>query len=76
MASFRQLVCVPKAASTATKKRRFAFLAQIGLFSWGLNSAGGLGLGNTTYYSSPKQVGALTDWVKIAGGAYHTVSLK
>ena len=32
------------------------------LFSWGNNSYGGLGLGNTTNYSSPKQVGALIDW--------------
>lgn len=32
------------------------------LFSWGNNSNGGLGLGNTTNYSSPKQVGALIDW--------------
>ena len=32
------------------------------LFSWGNNSYGQLGLGNTTSYSSPKQVGALTTW--------------
>jgi len=33
------------------------------LFSWGYNFAGTAGLGNTTYYSSPVQVGALTTWV-------------
>jgi len=32
------------------------------LFSWGYNGFGGLGLGNITNYSSPKQVGALIDW--------------
>lgn len=32
------------------------------LWSWGTNAAGQLGLGNTTSYSSPKQVGALTNW--------------
>jgi len=32
------------------------------LWSWGYNPYGKLGLGNTTYYSSPKQVGALTNW--------------
>ena len=32
------------------------------LWSWGRNNSGKLGLDNTTDYSSPKQVGALTDW--------------
>jgi alpha-tubulin suppressor-like RCC1 family protein len=32
------------------------------LWSWGSNGDGRLGLGNTTNYSSPKQVGALTNW--------------
>ena len=35
------------------------------LYSWGQNNAGQLGLGNTTYYSSPKQIGALATWLKI-----------
>jgi alpha-tubulin suppressor-like RCC1 family protein len=35
------------------------------LFSWGQNSSGQLGLGNTTFYSSPKQIGALTTWLKV-----------
>ena len=32
------------------------------LWTWGSNAYGQLGLGNTTNYSSPKQVGALTNW--------------
>jgi alpha-tubulin suppressor-like RCC1 family protein len=36
------------------------------LWSWGYNNYGQLGLGNVTYYSSPKQVGALTTWYKVA----------
>ena len=36
------------------------------LWSWGNNSIGQLGLNNTTYYSSPKQVGALTNWSKVS----------
>ena len=32
--------------------------------SWGYNSRGQLGLNNRTNYSSPKQVGALTNWYK------------
>jgi alpha-tubulin suppressor-like RCC1 family protein len=37
------------------------------LWAWGLNSSGQLGFGNQTNYSSPKQVGSLTTWLKIAG---------
>jgi len=36
------------------------------LWAWGDNTGGQLGLGNTTAYSSPKQVGALTTWASIA----------
>ncbi len=38
------------------------------LYKWGQNNGGQLGLGNTTYYSSPKQIGSLTDWAMIADG--------
>ena len=46
------------------------------LWSWGYNAQGQLGLGNTTNYSSPKQVGALTTWSIIAGGREHFVAIK
>jgi alpha-tubulin suppressor-like RCC1 family protein len=46
------------------------------LYSWGTNSNGQLGLGNTTTYSSPKQVGSLAGWSSIAGGNYHTLATK
>jgi len=38
------------------------------LWSWGKNDYGQLGLGNKTDYSSPKQVGALTNWKTPVGG--------
>lgn len=38
-----------------------------GLYAWGFNSFGQLGTNNTTYYSSPVQVGALTNWKQISG---------
>jgi alpha-tubulin suppressor-like RCC1 family protein len=38
------------------------------LWSWGSGRYGGLGLGNTTYYSSPKQVGSVTTWTKVGVG--------
>ena len=43
------------------------------IWIWGANTQGQLGLGNTTDYSSPKQIGALTTWLNIAGGGYGTV---
>ena len=46
------------------------------LWSWGGNSNGQLGLGNLTYYSSPKQVGALTTWSKVAGARFFSLALK
>jgi alpha-tubulin suppressor-like RCC1 family protein len=46
------------------------------LYAWGYNGDGVLGLGNRTNYSSPKQVGALTTWLNIAGGNYQTIAVK
>jgi hypothetical protein len=47
------------------------------LYSWGSNSAGRLGLGNTTNYSSPKQVGLLTTWTNVmASGAGAAFAIK
>jgi alpha-tubulin suppressor-like RCC1 family protein len=46
------------------------------LWSWGRNNNGQLGLGNTTYYSSPKQIGSLTTWSKISVVGNFAVSLK
>jgi alpha-tubulin suppressor-like RCC1 family protein len=46
------------------------------MWSWGRNFGGALGLGNTTNYSSPKQVGALTYWSSISGGEFHNLALK
>jgi alpha-tubulin suppressor-like RCC1 family protein len=46
------------------------------LWTWGFNTAGQLGLGNLTNYSSPKQVGALTDWAIPAGGSAQVMCSK
>ena len=50
--------------------------AQSFLWTWGLNSSGELGLGNTTNYSSPKQVGALSTWRILASAGANTLSIK
>ena len=46
------------------------------LWSWGNNFYGALGLSNTTYYSSPVQVGTLTNWSLVYSGTYHVLSTK
>jgi alpha-tubulin suppressor-like RCC1 family protein len=46
------------------------------LYDWGRNSSGELGLGNITNYSSPKQVGSLTDWLTVAGGYNFGAAIK
>ena len=46
------------------------------LYAWGINTVGQLGLGNTTSYSSPKQVGVLTNWLEISSGAYYSLGIK
>ena len=46
------------------------------LWMWGKNTTGQLGQGNTTDYSSPVQVGALTDWEKVSAAPDHTVAIK
>jgi alpha-tubulin suppressor-like RCC1 family protein len=49
---------------------------QLGLQSWGRNNYGQLGLSNTTSYSSPKQVGSLTDWKQISAFAANIAAVK
>jgi len=47
------------------------------LWVWGdSGSAGKLGLGNTTDYSSPVQIGSLTDWATVDGSSNITTALK
>jgi alpha-tubulin suppressor-like RCC1 family protein len=46
------------------------------LWSWGVNTDGRLGLGNTTAYSSPVQVGALTTWSAVGAGGFQSIAAK
>jgi alpha-tubulin suppressor-like RCC1 family protein len=48
------------------------------LYSWGFSSFGALGLGNTTSYSSPKQVGSLATWASVAtsSSSSHVLAVK
>jgi len=44
------------------------------LWAWGYNGTGESGLGNRTNYSSPKQIGALTTWLSVGAGNYHSLA--
>ena len=46
------------------------------LYAWGNNAQGQLGLGNITSYSSPKQLGALTNWLTVSAGGSYQVAIK
>jgi len=45
------------------------------LWSWGYNNSGQLGIGNLTWYSSPKQVGSLTNWVSAVASGLFTIAV-
>jgi len=46
------------------------------LWTWGVGFAGALGLSNTVSYSSPVQVGALTNWKQVEMGVYTCIAIK
>jgi len=46
------------------------------LWSWGFNSNGQLGLGDTADRSDPVQVGSLTTWANVACGLFFTLAIK
>jgi alpha-tubulin suppressor-like RCC1 family protein len=46
------------------------------MWSWGGNTNGRLGQGDTANRSSPVQVGALTTWLSITAGGYHMAAIK
>jgi len=46
------------------------------LFAWGLNTYGQLGRGNTIHYSSPMQIGSLTNWSQVSCGYNFSAGLK
>ena len=49
------------------------------LWSWGstgANTNGSLGLNNNTSYSSPVQVGTLTNWLNISCSSYFSIAIK
>ena len=62
---------------SSTANYRMAVIKTDGTFwNWGYKGEGQLGLGNATSYSSPKQVGALTNWLTLSTGNYITGATK
>ena len=47
-----------------------------GLWGWGYNAQGQLGNGSISNYSSPIQVGSLTNWKQVSVGLAHTAAIK
>jgi alpha-tubulin suppressor-like RCC1 family protein len=45
------------------------------LYCWGVNSDGEDGLGNTTQYTTPQQVGSLTNWTAVSQGGTDTCGI-
>jgi alpha-tubulin suppressor-like RCC1 family protein len=45
------------------------------LWGWGLGTSGQLGQSNRANYSSPVQVGSLTNWKYVATGGTHTIGM-
>ena len=54
----------------------FAIKTDGTLWSWGSNSNGQLGLGDTTNRTPPVRVGTDAAWASIAAGYYHTLAIK
>jgi len=46
------------------------------IWGWGLQSANGLGVGNTISYSSPIQIGVTNTWAHISSGNLNTMAVK
>ena len=64
---------------TSAQSACFAIKTDGTLWSWGSNSYGLLGLNDAGYgtgRSSPVQVGALTNWLKISSGSGHCLAIK
>jgi alpha-tubulin suppressor-like RCC1 family protein len=64
-------------AKTFSNKKRRIFTSLLGpfLYAWGQNVYGQLGIGNTTGYSSPKQV-STNNWLSLSSGYNHSIATK
>lgn len=72
LTNWASVACVPSPQSRAV----IAVKTDGTLWTWGYNSVGQLGLGNTTSYSSPKQVGSGTNWSKASITRGHALAVR
>lgn len=67
---------VTASKSGASQNNAFAIKTDGTLWAWGYNLVGGLGTSNVVSYSSPVQVGSLTDWKTISTNGGSTLAVK
>jgi len=63
-------------ATSGRQGQTFAVKTDGTLWSWGANYSGSLGLGNYSNYSSPKQIGALTNWSRVSTSRFNVHAIK
>ena len=66
-------------ATSARQGQTFAVKTDGTMWSWGRNYGGSLGLGSSNSslaYSSPKQIGALTNWSRVSTGRFNVHAIK
>jgi alpha-tubulin suppressor-like RCC1 family protein len=63
-------------AMAAGGDHNLALQANGRMYSWGRNSYGQLGNGNTNSYDTPQQVGGDSTWADICAGSAHSLALK
>jgi len=76
---FQELPVQVGSSSWAMVSAGYAHTAAIrsdgGLFTWGYNISGQLGLNDTTNRSSPVQVGS-SSWTAVSAGGFHTAAIR
>ena len=71
-----RIVGIRWASVSAGENHTAAIKSDGTLWTWGANSSGQLGIGNTTQRSTQTRVGTAFDWVSVSAGGSHTLAIK
>jgi alpha-tubulin suppressor-like RCC1 family protein len=69
-------VTAAKTGSGTTSKSAMGIKTNGTLWAWGTGNNGQLGIGDTTTYSSPVQVGSLSNWAQVSIGTLCAMAVK